>query len=578
MKQKDTKIIQLKSDLNGNNSSSFLITINDIFNGELIDDIKKFVILNYQRPYDWDKKALVTLIKDINNLVTNDSHYVGIIYLGYKRFASGWSIIDGQQRIITFFILLHYFNKNKISNNTNNFDISVRINDDDFNLKEIIEKDSKFIPNLLLKEYCENINANLKIVEKYFDENNIDKHRFYDIFLKKLCFIIIACLDENMELNLFYDINSKRIELDDVDKIKTYLHLNVFNDKKSAKELYNIWPNLYKGGKSSAYLFFKILANAVGNTDSTGKIKYDNLVEIIEKYISKNGLLGFKSEFNSALQRFNSLPNDYSDSDIDISPYKNSSNEIKNIMVSLWLSRKLKHHRRFIQEMTHKDRYNDYISGKRNPIIAFLMFLFTFICEAKFSFKNTDGQKNINLYLTWPEKDRKKKLKELWLKFKNGNFLDNIEYCFPRVNREIDNINEKSKCIIPLLIIANSGLDNFYETITRHSNLGKTHLDHIIPLKSLLKDPINGKMKSDNYAWSEPQADYKKIICSIYNCQILSQHENVTKSSTFDLKYCKFNSDKLVDCIDYNKIKNYLIQRKQQLIENLENVINRLMK
>ncbi|MBQ7749496.1 hypothetical protein IJR75_02845 [bacterium] len=70
----------------------------------------------------------------------------------------------------------------------------------------------------------------------------------------------------------------------------------------------------------------------------------------------------------------------------------------------------------------------------------------------------------------------------------------------------------------------------------------------------------------------------KKIICSIYNCQILSQHENVTKSSTFDLKYCKLSSDGLVDYIDYDKIKNCLIQRKQQLIENLENVINRLIK
>ena len=575
MKQRDTKIIQLKNDLNDNNSSSFLITIDDIFNGKLIDDIGKFVILDYQRPYDWDKKSIVSLIEDINNLGVNDSHYVGIIYLGYKRFASGWSIIDGQQRIITFFILLYYFNKNKISSNDCNFDISVRINDNDKNLNEIIEKDSELVDNLLLKEYCENINANLKIIKKYFNENGIDKHRFYDIFIKKVCFIIIACLDKEMELNLFYNINSKRIELDDVDKIKTYLNLNVFNDKNSTKELYNIWPKLYKEGKSSAYLFFKILANAISGTDSIGKIKYGNLVETIEKYISENSLSSFKLEFNDTLERFALLPSDYN----DLSFYKGSSSEIKNIMVSLWLSRKLRHHRRFIQEITHKVRYNDYMSGKRNPLIAFLIFLFTFICEAKFSFKNTDGQKNINIYLKWSEKDRKKKLKDLWLKFKNGNFLDDIEYSFPKINREIENISEKSKCIIPLLIIAESRIDNFYETIIRYSNLGeKIHIDHIIPLKSLLKDPINEKIKSNNYEWSEPNVDLKKIICSIYNCQILSQHENVTKSSTFDLKYCKLSSDGLVDYIDYDKIKNCLIQRKQQLIENLENVINRLIK
>ncbi|MBQ7749497.1 hypothetical protein IJR75_02850 [bacterium] len=55
------------------------------------------------------------------------------------------------------------------------------------------------------------------------------------------------------------------------------------------------------------------------------------MVETIEKYISENSLSSFKLEFNDTLERFALLPSDYN----DLSFYKGSSSEIKNIMVSL---------------------------------------------------------------------------------------------------------------------------------------------------------------------------------------------------------------------------------------------------
>ena len=331
MKQRDTKIITIKSDLGDNTTPSFLITINDIFNKKIVEDINKFIVFFFFRLYDWDDKMILNFIKDVNNIKPNSSHYVGIIYLGHKHFGSGWPIIDGQQRIITFFILLHYLNNSKNFVDNCNFDISIQINGLNYNLSKIIEKDPEFIDNLLLKEYCKNINKTLNIIKKYFSKNNISKNNFFDRFTKKVCFIMIACLDEEMELNLFFNINSKHLELDDVDKIKSYLLLKIFNDDISKKKLYTIWSSLYKRGKESAFLFFKILMNALCDTDSTGKIKYVKLVDAIENYIKQNDLSKFKLEFFNALKRFEILPSDY---EKDISSCKDCNGAIKNIMAS----------------------------------------------------------------------------------------------------------------------------------------------------------------------------------------------------------------------------------------------------
>ena len=66
------------------------------------------------------------------------------------------------------------------------------------------------------------------------------------------------------------------------------------------------------------------------------------MIEEFNKYVNNYdmNLYGISRKYNHSIRVMNLCRKyakklNYSDSDIDISPYKNSSNEIKNIMVSL---------------------------------------------------------------------------------------------------------------------------------------------------------------------------------------------------------------------------------------------------
>lgn len=571
MNQKISRIIQLKNDLKSDQSC--LVTIDRIFtnnvftNEDLNVDIRNLVICDYQRPYEWNKKLLEQLMDDINNLIDDDdSHFIGSIYIGKHPYSNYWSIIDGQQRLITFYILLYYFKNYCNFTDISNFNINLELDRKYKKLDDIIdEKNLKSITNPLLLEYCKNINNNLGQIKEYFSKKNIDQKYFVNSLLKKICFIVIVCPNHKIELDLFYDINSKHFELDDVDKIKAYLLKNIF-DRKDLRDFFmNSWSSLYKGGKERSYLFFKILFNSLKGCDYSGKFKYDKLVDAIHKYTNLNPSSNFVLEYKNVLERIKIIPTDYD----DLSDYKDSNYHIQNIVASLYLVRQLRHNRKFVQEITNKERYDKYISGEHNPIIMFLIYILTFICEADFSFKNTDGQHNISNYQKYDEKERKEKLKNLWQKFKNEGFLDRIERKRYGINSDdVPHINEMDKCILPLLIIAESEYKSFYETIITHLNCGKIELDHVIPI-----------------SWVSPKYDkipnytkIKRMVCSIYNIQIRSQHENRCKSDSLDSKYNRKLFNNLLGQIDYSKIKEVIDQRKSELIENLEKVIYKLIK
>ena len=80
---------------------------------ELLDFSKiqadKFIIPEYQRPYAWEKEKCETLWNDIyENSTADDQEYFFGTIVTYKD-ESNISIIDGQQRITSFFLLLRAF-------------------------------------------------------------------------------------------------------------------------------------------------------------------------------------------------------------------------------------------------------------------------------------------------------------------------------------------------------------------------------------------------------------------------------------------------------------------------------------
>lgn len=111
-----------------------LLSLQDLFNKKI------FRIPDYQRGYSWGNSQLEEFWSDILNLLPDREHYTGMISLKKldKEYTKNWSdenwlfenwgysayhIVDGQQRLTTFIILINeivnYYKKINPGKNSN---------------------------------------------------------------------------------------------------------------------------------------------------------------------------------------------------------------------------------------------------------------------------------------------------------------------------------------------------------------------------------------------------------------------------------------------------------------------------
>ena len=73
----------------------------------LFDKEVHYVIPRYQRAYAWEDKEIVQLIDDINDSVGD--YYIGsLVVAKVKGREERYEVVDGQQRLTTLYLLLHY--------------------------------------------------------------------------------------------------------------------------------------------------------------------------------------------------------------------------------------------------------------------------------------------------------------------------------------------------------------------------------------------------------------------------------------------------------------------------------------
>ena len=91
-------------------------TITQDKDGKSITDIN-LVIPNYQRPYKWTGKNVIQLLDDIFDAKNEnkETYRVGTLILHQDEGKSTYNIVDGQQRTITFSLLLHALGVDSIS-------------------------------------------------------------------------------------------------------------------------------------------------------------------------------------------------------------------------------------------------------------------------------------------------------------------------------------------------------------------------------------------------------------------------------------------------------------------------------
>ncbi len=165
------------------------------YGGEITDI--KLVIPNYQRPYKWGTKNVIQLLDDILNAKNEnrETYRVGTLILhNGKEDNNNYNIVDGQQRTITFSLLLWAFHKalDKESNK-------------EFNIKFLNQPVTDNVHN------TRNIPKNFRTLERRIDHLGTDKEKEELLdYIKDNCEFIVVITNDISEAFQFFDSQNAR--------------------------------------------------------------------------------------------------------------------------------------------------------------------------------------------------------------------------------------------------------------------------------------------------------------------------------------------------------------------------------
>ena len=236
--------------------------------GKLLSDMqgRKFIIPDFQRPYKWDIEKCETLWNDIVTFFENDpsdtDYFLGTIVTAENK-EKNPEVIDGQQRLTSFFLLLRAFYKKletmPVDENVLGLkmqvgpclwdvdSVSKKVNDStkihifsDVATDDDNDTFHKILQSGTAEEGKEDhYTVNYAFFKTACDNYAKDKPtRWYDLCVAILnrCIILpIECNTEETALTIFSTLNDRGLPLADSDifKAQIYKHLNSEENRKS---------------------------------------------------------------------------------------------------------------------------------------------------------------------------------------------------------------------------------------------------------------------------------------------------------------------------------------------------------
>ena len=183
----------------------------------LFDKEVHYVIPRYQRAYAWEDKEIVQLIDDINDSVGD--YYIGsLVVAKVKGREERYEVVDGQQRLTTLYLLLHYL----VSHDGLVGEVGKTLS---FDCRE--------------DRLEQSILNGLKAIDQKFMAGAID----VDAFVERLKMVILYRIEvpEHTDLNRYFEImNTRGEQLEQHDILKAQL-MGYLSNRKEQEFFSRVW-------------------------------------------------------------------------------------------------------------------------------------------------------------------------------------------------------------------------------------------------------------------------------------------------------------------------------------------------
>lgn len=242
----------------------------------------QFVIPVFQRNYTWTaEKEVKQYLNDLTHVLKGKyhSHFLGILIYLHKTIdfsTSELSIIDGQQRLTTTFLIIYairrIFKESSDTNHVLQLDGQYLTNPYHtdkikYKLKPLVSDDDVY--RCIVEERFDDIeNANSKVIKNYnyIREylNNLleDGYTANDILLAldKLYVVCVPISEEDNAQKIFESINATGIKLTAADLIRNFLLMNLSSDdqEKYYKDYWKKIEDLVSSDSNILEMFFRM--------------------------------------------------------------------------------------------------------------------------------------------------------------------------------------------------------------------------------------------------------------------------------------------------------------------------------
>lgn len=300
----------------------------------------QYVIPAYQRNYTWKANVEVKKLLDDLDLVLEGKqtkHFLGImIYLQQSSgmFRIECSVIDGQQRLTTIFLLLYALKEimsekgleDEAEQLEANYLINVTQKDDRYKLKPLVSDDTVY-QHIVRQEYDEiedkhsNVYLNFKYIKNWL-EGKLNNHSVQEIFnaLQNLYIVCIPIGIDDYPQKIFESINATGAKLTASDLIRNYILMPITSELQDSyyKKYWRKLESLISSDSKKLESFFRFFIMTKRGTMVNKNATYKAFVNWFEERRSKTDIESIFKEivkyatYHSIIFKddISSLPND----------------------------------------------------------------------------------------------------------------------------------------------------------------------------------------------------------------------------------------------------------------------------